>query len=181
MPRTPKLAAAALLWALLAAGCGPGVGGTGTGGTLSDFGARPASVCTNAIASALACAGSAPGSPGVATPATIEEGTALVHFADRESGASVRVAFAANAVELDVPCRMLRFSGDFGITATSDARFFGTYVDGAAPGRPASLQVTATAGDAPGRLLATLRDADGRIVLGPVTLQRVGAPAAPQC
>lgn len=177
MPKTPKLTAAALLWLLLAAGCGPGVGGTGTGGTLSDFGARPASVCTSDAASALACPGSGVGNVTTGASTAIEEGTALVHFADADRG--VRVAFAANAVELDAPCRLLRFSGDFGITATNDARFFGTYSDGAAPVRPASLQVTATA--APGQLSATLRDADGRIVLGPVMLQRVAAPAAAAC
>lgn len=102
----------------------------------------------------------------------------MVHFADHVPDAHVRVQFAANAVELDAPCRSLRFSGDFGITAPHEARFFGTVTDADARALPASLQVQTLEGGAAG-LTVTMRDADGRVLLGPVTLQRVQQQAAP--
>ena len=48
----------ALAGALLASGCGPGVGGTGTGGAappLADFGAAAQPVCASDLAAVLAC------------------------------------------------------------------------------------------------------------------------------
>lgn len=160
-------------------GCGPGVGGTGTGG-LTFYGATASTLCTSELAATLVCARSDGNPAAIGAPATVEEGTAAVHFADHESRAGVLALLQANTVELTVPCRRLRFSGDWGIAAEGDTRFFGSYGESALAGEvPATLQVQAvTAGDGTARLAVTLRDADGRVVLGPVLLQRVAQPAA---
>lgn len=180
-PCRHKLLAALTLWLLLA-GCGPGVGGTGSGETgLAYFQATSALVCTSAIASTLDCAGTA---ATVAAPTTPEEGTSVVHYADNLADATVRVAFAANAIELDAPCKRLHFNGTWGISATSDARFFGTYIDQALRDPlPASLQVQTVTNDARSLLTVTVRDGAGTIVLGPVVLRRVdqAAPLRPGC
>ena len=54
--RRTRLGSAWLLGALVMAGCGPGVGGTGTGSAaFAAFGASPTPVCGGAVAAALSC------------------------------------------------------------------------------------------------------------------------------
>lgn len=173
---------ASALLSLLLAGCGPGVGGTGTGKGFAYFEATPALVCQGDIAATLTCART-DGVTTAGTPATLQEGTAVAHFADTPAGANVRVDFAANSVELDAPCRRLHFTGDWGITASNDARFFGTYTDNAGTEPlPASLQVQAVLGESRNQISVTVRDGGGRIVLGPVMVQRVEiTPPAAGC
>lgn len=177
---TTKLAGAVLLL-LLAAGCGgAGVGGSGTGYGLGYFGATAAQVCDSSLAAALECGGTATVGGSADEPG--HEGTPLVHFADRERDASVHVAFTADAVELEMPCRALRFSGDFGISAVDGARFFGTYTEGAdTREQPATLQVAQASGGSLTALSVTMRDAEGHVVLGPVLLQRVARGASTAC
>lgn len=184
LPVTAALRRGAALAVALAAalavlaGCGPGVGGTGTGG-LTFYGATASTLCTSELAATLLCA-RGDGSPSaIGAPATVEEGTALVHFADHEQRATVQATLQANTIELAVPCRRLRFRGDWGVAGDADLRFFGSYGDATTAGEvPASLQVQAVAGEGTARVSVTLRDSDGRIVVGPVLLQRVVQPAA---
>jgi hypothetical protein len=177
----PKLITAALLAALLALpGCGPSSGGTGTGETGSAlvlFGATAVNVCTASFAKSLGCpptgSGAVPTSPDA-------QGSTMVNFSDTAQGGNISVAIQAQTIELSARCRGLHFLGDWGITASNDARFFGNYrIDNAGGSVPASLSVQSSAGGGNNELQVTIRDADGRVVLGPVTVQRVPAPAAP--
>ena len=161
------------------AGCGPGVGGTGTGDSaplLQFFNAAIASVCSAPFAASLSCAGSI-AVPG-ATPQPADQGTLVTRFVDQPNAANITVTIEANSIVLDARCLGIHFSGDWGIAAASDARFFGSYArDPTAQRTPGSLSVQATS--KADQLSLTLRDADGRILLGPTTLQRVVAfPAA---
>lgn len=176
----PSRLAAALLAAALAtssilAGCGPGTGGTGTGQSfsLSSFGASAANLCSAGFAPALACG---PNSTISITPGDVGPGTTMVQFADLASGGNVAVTFQANSVQLQARCQRINFAGDWGITAPTDARFFGNYViETIGTQVPASVSVQALAG---GALQLVLREADGRVVLGPVLVQKVAAPVA---
>lgn len=169
-----KLLACALL--ALVAGCGPGTGGTGTGlsaDRLAQFGALPASVCTAAFADQLTCV------TGAQTP-DVNQGTLVVHYADIPTGRNVTVDIADNGIELNARCQKLRFVGDWGITASNDARFFGHVTqDQVAQAQPATLSVMSVPQAGADELSVTLRAADGRILFGPVTLQREAVPVAP--
>ena len=160
-------------------GCGPGVGGTGTGDSeplLQFFSATATSVCGAPFATSLSCAG-ADANPG-SNPQPAAQGTAVTRFVDQANAANITVTIEANSIVLDARCLGIHFSGDWGIAAASDARFFGSYArDPTAQRTPGSLSVQATS--KADQLSLTLRDADGRILLGPTTLQRVVAfPAA---
>lgn len=158
-------------------GCGPGAAGSGTGETLvtggAVFGATAAPVCTSDIASTLACFKF----DGSAAATTLAEGSLVVQFVDSTDASTVTVKFAANGVELDVRCRQLHFSGEWGITAANDARFFGVLTTGQGqPVEPASLQVDTVPGQAVPTLRLTMRSVDGRVVYGPVQVQRLPQP-----
>ncbi len=174
------LGGALLAWL---AACGPGTGGTGTGEThsfdLGTFGARAASVCTSTLASALSCSDTtttattdAVNPPAVAADAS----PPVAHFADSATGGEVHLAIEGNTAVLEARCLGLRFDGAWGVAGTNDARFFGSYGTAAAPSPlPATLSVDAVPGQ-DGALRATLRQADERVLLGPVVLQRVAMP-----
>jgi hypothetical protein len=103
----------------------------------------------------------------------------MVNFSDTALGGNISVAVAANSVELNERCRKLRFTGDWGITASNDARFFGSYIVGTQGEAFASLQVQAAPSGTASDLVVVMRDVDGRVLLGPVTLQRVAMPVTP--
>jgi hypothetical protein len=174
------LITSSLLLALLGLpACGPGSGGTGTGETGSAFalfGAAQTNVCTATFAPALGCtvgSGAVPSSPDA-------PGASMINFSDTAQGGNISVAFQAQTIELNARCRGLHFQGDWGITASNDARFFGSYrLDNTSGSTFASLSVQTPVGGNNNELQVTVRDADGRVVLGPVTVQRVPAPAAP--
>ena len=173
-----RTAIAAVLLAWLG-GCGPGVGGTGTGESdaFATFGATAAAVCSAPFAASLSCSGAItqPGDP--ILPAN--QGTLVTRFADLPEGANVSVVIEANSIRLDALCEKIHFIGDWGIAGANDARFFGSWMRDPSPQRlPATLSVQASSSATPGQLALTLRDAAGRVVLGPVTLQRVAAFAA---
>lgn len=171
------LCAACLTWL---AACGPGTGGTGTGETtslyLGAFGASAGNVCTSAFGGTLSCTDTTAGTGSGGTPATTG-GTLAVHFADSESGGEVRVVIDGNTLHLEARCGDLRFEGDWGITGSGDARFFGSFggFDTAATS-PATLAVEIVPGLG-NALRLTLRQADGRLLLGPLVLLRVAAAA----
>ena len=159
------VAALAATLALMAGGCGPGVGGTGTGEGLVAFGATAAPVCDSAFADKLGCIATAPG----ATPS----GTQSVRYTD--TGRQLVLTIEGNRANLDALCQRVQFSGDFGIAPGNASGFFGTYQLTPSTAQTfASLQVQRL--DAGGDLRIELRDIDGRSVIAPVTLQVAPTP-----
>jgi hypothetical protein len=155
-------------WALamvVFAGCGPGVGGTGTGSAAFDaFHASAASVCEGALAAQLDC--TAP--PAAMGP--VAAGTQPVRFAD--VAGQVTLELNGNLATLDARCQRLRFSGEFGVDAGGVEGFFGFYdVGGSGMSRLAALSAVPVAGGA--AMTVELRDADASVVVKPVLLQRV--------
>ena len=174
--------AALALWLLAAAavlgGCGPGVGGTGTGDTIdafAAFGASAAPVCASELASVLACSAPTGGGSGAAVPAP---GTSPVYLADTIDGQRVAVSVQGNAIEVNAPCARVQFRGQWGLIAGQAARFYGaTGQDASAPATtPASLQAVVRSNG----LELTLTDTQGRVLLGPVLVTVRPAPAAPR-
>lgn len=169
------LCAACLAWL---AACGPGTGGTGTGETtslyLGVFGASAGNVCTSAFGGTLSCTDTPAGAGSGGSTATTG-GTFAVHFTDSEGGGEVHVVIDGNTLHLEARCGGLRFEGDWGITGSGEARFFGSFgsFDTAAT-TPATLAVELVPGLS-GALRLTLRQADGRLLLGPLVLLRVAA------
>lgn len=168
------LGAATLAMLVLAgSGCGPSSGGTGTGAALASFNATAGNVCAAEFGALIGCAGGS----AITNPGDLGPGTTMTLFADLASGGNVAVTFQAHSVQLRARCQRLAFEGDWGIAASNDARFFGSYViESNGQQVPASISVQTVAG---GELQLVLREADGRVVLGPVRVQRVPAPVAP--
>lgn len=99
----------------------------------------------------------------------------MIEFADTTTG-RMTLALAADGVTLAERGGPLHFRGDWGIRAEGDARFFGQCTLGQAS-QAASLQLDAGR-DAGADVQVTLRAVDGRVVLGPLLLQRVLPPPA---
>lgn len=173
-----KLRAAAtgavLILAAALGGCGPGTGGTGIPPTalLTFFDARQASVCTAPFSNVLCPAATA----GLPSNPDVDQGAVMSNYADVQQGGNVSVAFRQSTIELNARCQRLRFEGTWGITASNDARFFGSYsIEPAGASIPASLTVQAGSNG----LAVVVREADGRLVLGPVLLEPVKGPGQP--
>jgi hypothetical protein len=160
----------ALLPLLLAAGgCGPGVGGTGTGEgyALDFFGARPASVCTASFAAELKCP-----SRIVIGPARIDVsgGSERVDWVDDPATGRIAARIDGSNIAFDAYCESVGFEGAWGMTDGGEGRFFGHFTaPGASVATPGTLAVRA---DGNG-LSYLLRDAQGEVVFGPVVLQAV--------
>ena len=165
--RRSCLVGAWTLGALLFAGCGPGLGGTGTGdAALAAFGASAAPVCGGVVADALACP-SAPAGPPSST------GTLPVQFAD--AAGQVVLELSGNLAQLDDSCLKLHFSGEFGTAAGGAQGFFGSYeIDSNGLDVIAALSVVPASGG--GALTTELHDVHGLAVVGPVLLRRVTVP-----
>ena len=173
------LRALAGLWlATLLVGCGPGVGGTGTGdGATEDplpaFGASAAALCDSELAGVLDCA------PGAGAPAPAT-GSRAVALADSASDPRVAAQVAGNRIELQAPCTQagagLRFSGVWGAVAGEPARFYGVATLASGPA-PAVLLASVSGGG----LRVELLDAQGLPLLAPTLLVTVPAPTAPRC
>ena len=155
-------------------GCGPGVGGTGTGETngLVAFGAAPASLCAADVGGVLGCV---PGS-GAASPSPAP-GAAPVLLADATLSPRVQARVQDNAIDLTVPCTGLRFRGQWGEVAGQAPRFFGNSGPAGAQ-QPATLQMERGPTGA-ANVVVTLRDASGVVLLGPTGLLVVPAAATP--
>src|SRR5450755_1357750 len=162
--RRTWLASAWTLGMLLFSGCGPGVGGTGTGAVaFAAFGVSAASVCSGAIAAELAC--SQP--PGLAAPGAT--GTPPVQFVD--AAGQVTLEVNGNLAQLDASCLRLRFSGEFGVGTGNVEGFFGSYeVGGNGIDVLAALSAVPAAGA--GALTIELREVDGHVAVKPVLLRR---------
>ena len=183
LPRLLSLVGA-LMWvpALMSAltACGPGVGGTGTGQSAADlvvFGATATSVCAAPLAGSLSC--------GTDTVIVVSSaGTEPVRYIDTALGANTLVDFRDNSVHVSAQCQRLDFIGDWGVTATQDQRYFGSVLlNGQLNRMPATLLVQADPASPSGDLIAVLRDAQGRLLLGPLVLKRapMPLPLAPAC
>lgn len=154
--------AVAVLLAL--AGCGPGVGGSGTGPDLASFGATAAPVCSAPFASALGC------SMGMATP-ELPGATGAVQFVDLVNGSQVVATPRGGNIELDLRCPRLYFYGSWGTTAAGVSRYFGGYSSGGGlPLSPAQLTAAPDAA-APGGLVVQLLDASGAALTAPLRLR----------
>lgn len=150
------LVATSLLMSLQ--GCGPGVGGSGTGQGLDTFGAAAAPLCASDIASALAC----PAGTGSVNPAA-DPGTAPVYFADTIDGRRVAVKVQGQTLELLAPCVGIRFQGQWGVLTGQAARFYGFNGEGSSA-QPAQVRASLVSGG----LQLTVLDASGNTLLGPV-------------
>jgi hypothetical protein len=175
--------ALALLSAALLAGCGPTGGGTGTGEAVfgpSDFGARPASLCGSPLSTQLGCS-----QGNVTTGGSSQDLTAAATYEGGGAAGPFTLVLQANRAELQSRCKAQRFAGEWGQAASGDPRFYGDWVT---PDRPAAqpaqllVQLALAAGAATG-LQVWVVDAQGGLLQGPLTLQRVpGLPATPpQC
>ena len=167
-------------WLVSLQACGPGVGGTGTGQSAAElavFGASAASVCGAALAGSLSCGTDVP-----IVGATV--GTKPLQYIDATAGANTLVDFQDNSVHLVANCQRLDFIGDWGVTAAQDQRYFGSVLTfGQLARAPATLLVQADPASLTGDLIAVLRDAQGKLLLGPLVLKRapVPLPVAPAC
>ena len=103
-----------------------------------------------------------------------------MRFQSVASGTYLVLDFDSNSVQLDARCLRLSFIGEWGIAANNDARFYGsTLSDSSLQRSAASLTVQNAAPGAGGELLVTLRNADGRVLLGPSLLQRAAVGVLP--
>lgn len=170
-----------LLLVLLAlVGCGPGVGGTGTGGqssALELFGARPASVCSASFAGQLKCPTRIVVGPTLVEPV---EGTAGHVWVDDPLDGQVTVRISDSDAEFQAFCDGIRFSGTWGRREDEPGRFYGYFT---APDRIVSVPATLSAYAADDEGLAyVLRDGNGQVVFGPRILQKSeGEPAPASC
>ncbi len=204
------MAMAAVFLAAVSTGCGPGIGGTGTGapvGDLASFDAVAVSVCSAPFAAQLACGGSSPVPTPSPTPApppaanpgpspapspapsttpspTDAIGTTRKVYADAATGTALSIVFDGNQVTLDARCLRLAFVGTWGLDPQGAARFFGTaQVLASGTAQAAQLVVTPTAGATGGAtgLTAQLLARDGTVLIGPVVLVATAAlPPAPE-
>ena len=162
------LAAVAALLLSLAA-CGPGVGGTGTGAEpeLARFGASAAPLCGSDVASLLSC-------PPAGTAAALEAGTAEVLFSD--STLRMLATLSGNRLEFSAPCSGLRFVGDWGRVGSQPPRFYG-FVESTGSNALAIAELQAVASG----LSLRISDDAGRLLFGPVLLNKVTAPRLAGC
>lgn len=158
-------------------GCGPGVGGTGSGSEppLVVFGASPSPVCTSVIAPALACAS--------VTDSPAQAGTSVVVYGALTPLGRLRSVFDGQRVTASIDCLGWRFEGEWGTDTRGRQRYYGTLVQatgGAAEPAQLVLQpVTATTGGA--LLRATVLDTSERTLLGPVDLRLEAGATPPAC
>ncbi len=171
-----------LLLVLLAlVGCGPGVGGTGTGGqssALELFGAKPASVCSASFARQLKCPTRIVVGPTFVEPV---EGTESDVWVDEPQNGQVTARINDSDIEFRAFCDGVRFSGTWGKREDEAVGHFYGYFT--APDLIVSAPGTLSAHAADdGRLAYVLRDGAGQVVFGPRILQKAeGEPASALC
>ncbi|TDP62564.1 hypothetical protein [Roseateles toxinivorans] len=169
IPRLHHLLLSALL--LLLGACGPGTGGSGTGPD-SDYlwlaGAKATSVCTAPFQALLIC-------PGAPAAAEDRQGTKPIQYASATPDADMLVSFDTSKVVLQRGCPKLDYSGEFGVLPSGESLFFGSYT---ATGQVqhVAANLSFKAGAAADQMVMELRATDGRLLLGPVMLNRVQTP-----
>jgi len=153
---------------LVVGGCGPGVGGTGTGDSyaLDYFGAKRASVCSASFASELKCPSRVVIGP---TRVDLTKGSELVVWVDDPDNERVTARIDGSNVDFRSVCEGVQFTGTWGRTADGSSRFFGHFtLPGYEVASPGTLSVLSD-----GSILTfVLSDAQGMVVFGPVIMQR---------
>lgn len=169
IPFRPWLATLALLAGLIT-GCGPGIGGTGTGADIEPpDGLVLKPVCESGFADLLRCTGL----PGTAASVL---GTGLQLLADSASARNALLRLEGNAADLEVLCAGLQFSGNWGQLPGQSARFHGVVRGVRGLETQYASMVVQRSGAA---LTVQLFDVDGRALSAAYMLQVVpSAPAA---
>ena len=168
-----RLAALALLIGLQA-GCGPTVGGSGTGdspATLASFGAKAASTCSSQIATLLSCTSTslAPLDP------TQLAGTGTAIFVGTLASGPYVLTVKDNHALFQSRCNAATFEGDWGVLPSGDSRFLGGWIStDRKPEVRAQLWPHGVA-QSTDTLLVQVLDADGQVLFGPVQMSRVAA------
>jgi hypothetical protein len=158
-------AGAVLACAWLLAGCGPGLGGTGTGATqdaLAAYGAREVPVCEAAFADLLGCARPSAG----AAPAPAVDGR---FFAESTPASRTLLELDGQQAQFKLRCLNTVFIGTYAQVGTAPPRYYGNTIEGGSRTALATLQVQRSAGG----LSLTLVDVGGRVVFGPQELSPV--------
>lgn len=160
------------LLAALLAGCGPTTGGTGTGDSLSAFGATAAATCTSTISSALSC----PNSGVFPTSPDLLDGTLPVTFNGEAASGPWTLTLEKNRALLQSRCSGAFFEGVFGVLPDGRMRFFGhwTGAERAEP-VPAQLWLQLRAGSNQ-ELQAMVLDSAELTLFGPLPLTRSTVP-----
>ncbi|MBI5718487.1 MAG: hypothetical protein HZC37_12465 [Burkholderiales bacterium] len=158
------VAAIATLAAALAllAGCGPGLGGTGTGATddaLAAYGAHDVPVCQSDFADLLGC--TAPSTGAAPLPATSAR-----FFAESSPESRTLLELDGQEAQWRLRCQGILFVGSFGQAGSATPRYFGNVIEGGSRVRLATLQVERSGTG----LAVTLVDSFGRTLAGPQAL-----------
>lgn len=161
----------AALLAALASGCGPTGGGTGGGSafTLSSFGAKSADVCQSTVADTLAC-------PTVSVAGAQTAGHPA--WSGELAGQRVRLLLSGNDAQLQHGCHAGEFEGAWGVLPDGTSRYFGGYRSSPDGGEVAATLELNSGSDGL-TLVATVRDTQGAMLLGPVLLTVGSAPGTP--
>lgn len=169
--RHPALAPVLLVLLLLAlallGGCGPGLGGTGTGASddaFAAYAAREVPVCESDFADLVGC--SAPSAGAAAAPAS-----GARFFAESTPASRTLLELEGQQAQWRLRCLDLVFVGSWGQSGASPPRYFGNLIEGGSRVRLASLEVGRGSGSS---LSVTLFDSAGRVVAGPLLLTPVG-------
>lgn len=167
-------AAALLLAAAWLAGCGPGLGGTGTGATqdaLAAYGAREVPVCQSELADLLGC--TPPGAGAAPLPAGSTR-----FFAEATPASRTLLELELQRAQLRLRCADIVFVGTFGQVGNEAPRYYGNATTGGSSTNLASLIVQRN-GTA---LTVTLVDSHGGTLHGPQALSPVaGVTDAAAC
>jgi hypothetical protein len=149
------------------AACGPGVEGTGTDSVaeaFQAFGAVTNTVCSAPLASSLDCASSQ----------STTAGTAAVLYLETTPNGRISVTYQGQAATVENRCGGFTFIGEWGTTVAVGGRFYGIVSQAGVQG-PQAASMTVTQ-DNEGSQVVTVRDFSERVLLGPLTMQRVLMP-----
>ncbi len=161
---------ALVLQALLLAGCGPGLGGTGTGmepEPLTALGATEVSVCTADFGDLLGCR------TNPSTSAAAQPTTAAVHWADPNAPADTQLELQAQQAQLKLRCAGWLFTGRYAQRPGQTPRYVGQFEAAGSVVALATLEVSRNGSG----LNVTLADPAGRVLAGPLLMQPVATPA----
>ncbi|MBL8289869.1 MAG: hypothetical protein JNL85_17930 [Rubrivivax sp.] len=176
-----RAAVAALLLAALAftlallGGCGPGLGGTGTGATddaMAAYGAREVPVCGSAdFADLIGC--NAPGAGAAPLPAV-----GARFFAESSPASTTLLELDGQQAQWRLRCLDTVFVGSWGQVGTAAPRYYGNATAGGSRVRLASMQVQRSGNG----IAVTLLDSSGGVIAGPLLLAPVaGTTSAAPC
>ncbi|MCW5634572.1 MAG: hypothetical protein KIT17_14660 [Rubrivivax sp.] len=155
-------------------GCGPGLGGTGTGATddaLAAQGAREVPVCDASFASFLGCA--SPSTGAAPLPAAGPR-----FFAEATPASRHLLELDGQDAQLRLRCLDRVFIGTFGQAGSAEPRYYGNTIEGGSRIRLSTLLVRPVVGG----LEVTLVDSLGVSLAGPLVLAPVaGTTSAAAC